>query len=273
VNIVLKRSLALVSRWWLVAVLAGIVAVTNQYWVGGATVYAEQNRERQAEAHEAILANELPAGVESWSSIGANGTAVRVLAVWSASALQGLTGWNLRRVYFVQDSVMLFLALVLIFLFFQGVAATNLAFVGMLYVAAVLPLTYFLHWFHPWDRPSLVLWALALLLLQRQRWVLLGVTLVVGVLVKYDIMIFPLWVLFAEFSARKPFRAFAIAGTLATVTFGTYATLVYLIPGACLAMTVIMFLKSNFPPTPPPPGGARSGRPEGSPPGRTHPGG
>jgi hypothetical protein len=209
----------------LAVALAAMASVANQYWVGGATIYSADLADRRARLHQAILTNRLPPGEESWSGMGGNGTNLRAATVRVAAAVQAATGWSLTRVYAVQDTVALFLALLLVFALLEAVAGSGLALVGLLYVAAVLPLTYFVHYFHPWDRPSLMMWVLALLLLRRRWWVPLAAALAVGVLIKPDIIIFPLLVFLVEVDVRRPVRALVVAGLLAVVTFGVYAAL------------------------------------------------
>ena len=95
-------------------------------------------------------------------ALGVNTTNIRIGTVYAAEAIHRATGLSISRVYRVMDTVALFAALPLVFWLFRRMASREYALLAMLYVGSILPLTYFLFYFHPWDRPTLVLWILML---------------------------------------------------------------------------------------------------------------
>ena len=218
--------------WWLIAVALSVsVTLTNQFWTGQLTFYASQREAARARLHHAIVTNTLPPGVLTWTELGANGSNVRLLAVWSAELLHRATGQSLARCYFVQDTLFLFAGCVLLFAFMGGYfgGATGLA--ALLYFGAVLPLTYVLHYFHPWDRPSLVAWLSALILARKGRTVALAAVLAIGMLVKYDILVFPGIVFLATWRGEGLVRAVVRSAPLLAITVGIYVALRWWIPG------------------------------------------
>jgi hypothetical protein len=174
--------------------------------------------------------NRLPAGV-TWSSFGGNGSNIRVGAVYLAEAAHRLTGARVATAYFVLDTVTLFCALLILFIYLQRWIETPLALLGVLYVCAVLPLTYALHFFHPWDRLSLLSWIVALHLLRDRRLFWFALALVVDVVVKYDIVLLP-GLYWLAFITRANWRSVTLkTSALFAVSFGTFAVLRVLLPG------------------------------------------
>jgi hypothetical protein len=220
-----------VPLWFLAAALSCSVTLTNQMWVGRMSIYASDQDVKRERLHYAFLNNRRPDGVQSWSSIGANGMNIRLLTVWMAEGVRRATGLTLAHSYFLIETGAVFVCCLLLFGFLESCCGTAFAFAGLLYFGCVLPLTYVLHYFHPWDKPSLAAWLLALLFTQQRKWVYLGLVLAVGMLIKYDILIFPLLVLFVEFR-RSTWRDTAlVVGLLTAVTLSIYIFLQWLAPG------------------------------------------
>lgn len=218
--------------WWLIVIaLSGAVTLTHQLWIGQLTIYAGQRTAARARLHQAILTNTLPPDVASWTELGANGSNLRLIPVWSAELLHRATGQSLERCYFVQDTIYLFAGCLLLFAFLAGCAGRGAGLVALLYFAAILPLTYVLHYFHPWDRPSLVVWLSALILAREGQTVALAAVLAVGMFVKYDILVFPALVFLAARRAEGLGKAIVRSAPLFAVTLGIYAALRWLIPG------------------------------------------
>lgn len=208
----------------LIAVLFALVStLVLQEWVGEATLYADGLAGKRLDLHRAILENEPPGG-GAWSDTGAKGTQLRVATVYLAEGISRL-GPSVLDAYRVIDTVSLFAALLLLMLFLRGFTDRRGTALATLYVVAVLPLTYLLHYFHPWDRPSLVLWLGFLILLRRCRigWAVL--LLVISVPVKFDTLFLPLlvgWVLLERTSRA---RALLVTAVLLALMWGEFAVL------------------------------------------------
>jgi hypothetical protein len=221
--------LRIVSALLLVA-LAGVITLILQVWVGGATLYDTQHDAQRSELHEFLFRNERPPG-RTWTDVGANTANVRVLTVYLAEGIRRISGLPISSIYRRIETAGLFLSLVGLFIYLRRWFPPAFALIGLLYVAAVLPLTYFLHYFHPWDRLWLLAWIVCLLLLREGRIALFAVVLAVGVTIKFDILVLPaLYFLVAV--DRHNFKG-VVARTLAlfVVALGTFAALTLLAPG------------------------------------------
>ena len=220
------------GAWWALALLLSCsLTLTNQVWVGRYTIYADEWAPDRARLHQAILSNSLPDGFTSWTNIGANGSNVRVLVVWAAEAIHRATGQSLRRAYWAIETIGLLVCCCLLFALMMRCAGAEVALASLLYFGSVLPLTYLFHYFHPWDRPALAVWLAALICTHQRRWALLAGVLAVGMLVKYDIIIFPAFVLLAEVPRVGWRRGFLRAGSFLALTVTLYLALKWAIPG------------------------------------------
>jgi hypothetical protein len=170
--------------------LSAVLTTTLQVWVGLHTYY-DTDQVRVQQLHDAIVAAQPPAE-KRWEDFGANGTALRRLAVLSVDAVHDASGVALKWVYFAQDSACLFLFFPLLFALLCRVAHPSVALIGVLYTSTVLVTTYHFGWFHPWDRPSQLVWVLALHAVLASRPAAFAGLLVVGMLIKYDMLLLPL---------------------------------------------------------------------------------
>lgn len=207
-------------RRLLVVSLCGVIVLINQRYVGSSTIYSPEFAARRDSAHERILNNRLPPG-KTWSDYGGKGTQARALTVWVAEGIHRQFGIGLLRVYFWMDTVALFAALVALFSLLRWWVAPPLALVGLLYVGVILPLTYALHYFHPWDRVSFLLWIGLIELLRRERLALFAALLVLAMFVKYDVILLPGLYFLVHFRT-KPRAAFVVTAALFALTMGTY---------------------------------------------------
>lgn len=207
------------------------IAATNVFWIGSATLYSPDLEMRRAILHEAILVGKLPAGVNSWSSLGANSAAMRPLVSWIADGLVG-AGFSLDRSYQLIEFVSIVAALALLFELMKRSTSTDRALLACGWVAAVLPLSYFLHYFHPWDKPSLALWLIAVLLMLDDRILFASIAIALAVLVKFDAVVLPLLYVLL-FAGRATWKRFVPRLTvLTTAAVVPFTTLVMLRPTA-----------------------------------------
>lgn len=233
-------------RALLLVLLSAVITLILQGWVGDATIYSTTFATRRLQAHDVILHNRLPAGISTWRSIGSNGVNVRIATVYLAEGIHRVTAVPLAKVYWGIDSLALFVSLLLLFKLLCRSAPTEYALIGLLYVAAVLPLTYFLHVFHPYDRVSLLCWVSLLHLLRDRRMALFAVVLALSITVKYDTLLLPVLYLLCYVS-RENWRP-VVLGTAAlfAVSFGVYITLRILIPGGFEARSVLEQVRNNL---------------------------
>jgi len=220
------------SNWLAILLLvltAGSITIGLQSSVGNTTIYAKDLEQRRAELHDAILANKAPGG-KSWDAVGAATTNLRVGVVYLAEGIRKTSGLSLNKVYFLLDAVFLFSALVGLFFYLRKWLPDIYCLAGVLYLCSILPLTYFWHYFQPWDRPQLALWILLLYLLREGRLVFLGLCLAVSVIVKFDTIVLPGLYFFAHVSRDRWQRVTLESVGLSVIALGTYVGLKWLFP-------------------------------------------
>jgi hypothetical protein len=217
---------------FLAIVWATTLTLMLQFWVGGRTIYGVDVRERVEGAHHAMLIN-VPPGGDTWAATGSNGVNIRIIPVLLAEMVHRGTGLSIPKSYFLTDSLFLLVGLLLLLGYtrlFTDLSTTLIVVTG---IAALLPLTYQLFWFHPWDRVSLVSWILLLWLLFERRLLPFALLLPLAVAVKYDIMLLPgLHMLRSLLESRRiVVRDWLLGSGLLTVGIGTYMVLRVLRPG------------------------------------------
>jgi len=222
------------------------MTLIGQKWVGGATLYEPELWPDREEMHDAILHNTLPDSAPTWNSIGANGLNVRLLTVWAAEGIHRITGQRVQRAYLLIETVALLACCLLLYAFLERYAGWPFALGSLLYWGTVLPLTYFNHRFHPWDKPSIAVWLLALICTLHQRWWALAAVLVVGVMTKYDILVFPALV-FLAYRNTAPLKNVVLRSALLLgLTVSTLMFLRWLAPGGVEPRSLMTLVVSNL---------------------------
>jgi len=166
----------------LIALVAAIITVVR---VSDLSVYSVDNTHKRGELHRAILQNH-PPGDGSWNASGANNLNVRVAVVWIAEHLSKMTGKSTEFIYRAIDLTALFVGLLTIQGLLKHLYSPVEAIFGLLLFCLLLPLTALDHYFHPWDRPMLFLWAAMILALMNKRVVLFAILYTISVIMKFD---------------------------------------------------------------------------------------
>jgi hypothetical protein len=234
------------TGWLLAIALSGSITLTEQKWVGGMSIYAPERLAVREMMHEAILHNRLPDSVSTWESVGANGLNIRLLTVWTAEALHRLTGTSIQRSYLLIETMALFGGCLLLYAFLEPYTGWPFALASLLYWGSVLPLTYLHHNFHPWDKPSIALWLLALICARQRWWWRLAAVLVIGVATKYDILVFPILV-FLAFRRTEPWTlTVPRTALLLAVTVSTFLLLRWFLPNGMEPRPVFDQVRTNL---------------------------
>jgi hypothetical protein len=214
----------------LLMILIGMLTVTLQRWVGYFTIYEDQLAEKRLMQHNAILNNEPPLG-KKWDESGANRTNVRVFAVYLAEVVHRVTGVPVLRTYVLLDTVALACVFAVLFAYVRAWVPPPIALLGLLYFAFVVTLTYHLHYFHPWDRLSLLCWILGAMFIKDDRYVPLLLLLPIAVTVKWDIIALPALYLLAHWSRGRRTSVALRTLALAAVSATTLLALAKAFPG------------------------------------------
>jgi hypothetical protein len=211
-----------VLRVALLLILAGVLTVTQQRWVGYYTIYDHALAEKRLALHNAILHNEPPLG-KTWREIGANRTNIRILAPYLAEGAHLATGIPVLKVYALLDTVTLFSIFLVLFAYLSAWLPPSFALVGLLYFAFVSTLTYHLHYFQPWDRLSLLCWLVGTILIRDNRLIALLVLLPIAITVKWDIIALPglYWLAYWSRGSHRSvmLRTLALAGVSVVTVF------------------------------------------------------
>lgn len=217
-------------RTILLLVTTGIVSLLSTKWVGGVTIYAKEMEEKRLFVHTAVVENRLPEG-RTWESYGSNALNIRIAVPYAVDALHRATGVGILALYRAIDLVCIFVFLNLYFLYLRRWFDWMWCAMALLFMAALLPMTYLFHAFQGWDRPSCVLWMVLLLLLRDRRLVLFTVALVASVFVKFDTILLPLLYWLCLVTRARFWRTSLETAGLFALTFGLYYGLQKLIPG------------------------------------------
>ncbi len=220
-----RRILGIVALFWLLAT----VTIGLQAWLGDITIYSAKLEGPREDLHFAILANKAPNG-GTWAEVGALSTQKRVGVVYIAEGLRRVTGLAVGKIYKLLDSIFLFISLLAFFLYLRIWFSDIYCLLGVMYLCASLPLTYFFQLFHPWDRLQLAIWILLLYLVATRKFVPLAVCLVASVFVKFDTILMPLFYGMIYFRGNSKKTAAYETLFLMFLSFGTYILIGYAYP-------------------------------------------
>ncbi|MFO1430754.1 MAG: hypothetical protein U1F76_11530 [Candidatus Competibacteraceae bacterium] len=195
-----------------------------QQWVGGETIYSDNYKADRLQLHEAILHNKPPEGL-SWSSMGAGSTNTRVFSVYLAYTMNMLTHIPVLDVYKAMDTVTLFITFILLFLYLKKWFNDSYCLIGVFYFFYACVLTYFLYYFHPWDRISLLSWLIMLFLLRENKILLFALVLAVSVTIKYDVIFLPALYWLYNFSWDNWKKTTPVTLGLFAISFGVFGIL------------------------------------------------
>ncbi|MBL8532551.1 MAG: hypothetical protein JNL33_01745 [Betaproteobacteria bacterium] len=218
-------------RHLFVLAICAIVTLISQGWIGAETIYSKELAVKRSELHFAILNNTPPEG-KTWSEIGARSTNIRIASIFAAEFLRKSIGADVAQAYFLLDSAFLFVALVALYAYLRFWFSPQWAFGGLLGMALLLPLTYFLHYFHPWDRPGLLAWIILLHLVRAFRLLPLLVALPASILIKYDTLVMPALYLIAGLRTERKWSAAVGAVLLGAAGLATYSLLCRYFPNS-----------------------------------------
>jgi hypothetical protein len=227
----------------LLALYAAILAYTHITYVGDLTLYSGAQETARAAAHDALVHNQSP--VQGWNAIGGDGINIRIAVPYAVEAAHRYTGVAVGTLYKATDLLALWVTLLLLFVYLRRWFEPTLSLLAITFVAALLPLTFAFHYYHPWDRAGLLAWLLALFALRDQRWILFACAMLVAMLIKYDAIVLPILYFLAH--ARRDNWPRILRETLPAVivALGSYVLLRALLPGGSEARDIFHHLARN----------------------------
>src|SRR5687768_1556677 len=240
-----RSSWRLTIRRLAIVGLIGAATLTMQQRIGDVTICQPLNRAKAETLHRSILANQPPPGL-TWDSLGANGTNIRLGAVLIAEGVHRAVGLSIPRSYLLLDTLYLALGLLLFVRYLSGWFRDEYVLIGTLYFIGVLPLTFFLQSYHPWDRLALVFWLLLLLALRAERMLIFAVLLPLSVAIKYDSVLLPGLYFLANVKPSSWRRTTLITAGLFVLSFGTYLGLQLLRTGGFASKSIVEQIGLNF---------------------------
>lgn len=226
-------------------VLAGVLSLIIVKWIGDVTVYMPADAAKRADYHQAILDNQ-PVEGKSWMEMGAEGLNVRVLTVYVAEQLHVKFDKDLEFIYRLIDLVCVFALLLIVHAYlrhwFDELGATT----GMLLLGALLPLSMFQHLFHPWDKPSILLWATMGLMLCKGWLAGFCIAYALSVVVKFDALTAAAMIWFAGVSRQTLVRPTVVSGAVLAMGLVIFEILLTYLPGGVGPRDVMDQLQRNY---------------------------
>ncbi len=208
--------------------LAATITLALQAWLGAVTIYSPDLDGIRLTMHRAIIANTPPEG--GWAAIGGAAVNIRITAVHAAQLLHEASGFSILRSYMILDTVFLFIALIGIALYLQRWMSPAWCLLGMLYSASILPLSYFEHFFHPWDRMHLVVWLLILAAIRDARFWGVFLGLAAAMTIKFDTVLIALLYGMTHIGRDRVARTLIECAALVVVAWAVLAVLHWALP-------------------------------------------
>jgi hypothetical protein len=226
----------------LIALVAAIITVVR---VSNLSVFSADNTHKRGELHRAIVEND-PPGDGTWGDSGANNVNVRVAVVLIVEQLSKVTGKSTDFIYRAIDLATLFVALLSIQALLKHWYSPVDAILGLLLFCLLLPLTALDHYFHPWDRPMLLLWAAMILALVNKRIVLFALLFTISVIMKIDSILAAGMIFFVYAGPDNWRRATGTTLIVAAVGVVPLAALLILFPGGQEPIDVVQQVSRNI---------------------------
>jgi len=244
-----KTSLKDLAKPLLLLAFAFVITMTLQGWVGKYTIYQDSLNELRLEFHNAILEDKLPEWYPSWATPGGNATTARVFVVFLADLIHQITSLDLNRIYWLIDFTCLFAIIIALFTYLKKWFDNLYCTIGVLYFCSILPLTYFLYDFHPWDRLSLLTWIFLLYLIREEKLLAFVGVQAISITIKADTVLLPGLYFLYRISREHWQKTSVTTLFMFTVSFGVYFLLLYMRPGGTdsgIYEQVLIQVKRNF---------------------------
>jgi hypothetical protein len=236
-NVWIKRAL--------LVLLMGIVTIVQVNFVGDTTIYSLKSANIREELHESVVHNQPPAG--GWASRGANDAMnIRIAIPYLVEFLHNRTGIGVLRLYKGVDLICIWLALIIFFAYLIDQFTVWESTLACLYFAAILPLTFALHVYHPYDRASLVAWLLAIWCARARRFWAFSAVTIGAVLIKYDAIVLPGLYFLGNATLQTWRKYFFQSLAIGVILFAIFLSLFLILSGSYVRIDYIDQILRNF---------------------------
>lgn len=218
------------TRILLLVTFAGVITIALQGWVGVNTIYSKRLAMKRQVLHNAIVKNRPPEGY-TWRTLGAKSVQIRIFTVFLAEKIHQITKCDLNRIYMTMDTLCIFAIIIALFAYLQEWFDNLYCLVGVLYFCCFLPLTYFHHYFHPWDRLSLLVWIFLLYLIREGKTLIFAIVLAISITIKFDTILLPGLYFLCKISRENWQKTSLSTAALFIISFGVYYLLIRMFPG------------------------------------------
>jgi hypothetical protein len=160
--------------------------------------------------------------------------------------LGGTHSFFKRGLYKGIDLICIWLVLIVFFAYLHEQFTAWESALACLYFAAILPLTFAFHFYHPYDRASLVAWLLGIWCARAQRFWEFSAVTILAVLIKYDAIVLP-GLYFYGNATPQTWRKYAFqASAIGIILFSMFVGLFLLLSGFYVWIDYADLILRNF---------------------------
>jgi hypothetical protein len=186
--------------WRGVNLLAFIAVLTTslQHWVGQSTIYSEKYASIRPKVHDLLVRRTGETADNNLRDLESFGNERRVVIPWIAEGLVRLVGnreTSLPAIYYYMDYLFLYLSFLAFWFYLRRWFDQVYCLLGLSFLAVVFITTYHLHFFHPWDRPTFLLWIILAMLVRDDRMLIYLPVLALTLCTKFTACLFPVFYL------------------------------------------------------------------------------
>jgi hypothetical protein len=235
-NVLIKRAL--------LVLLMGVVSIVAVNFVGDTTIYSLKLANIREELHESIIHNHPPAG--GWTERGAYALNIRIAIPFLVQFLHDETGIRLLQLYKGVDLVCIWLSFIIFFTYLREQFTAWESALACFYFAAILPLTFAFHFYHPYDRASLLVWLLGIWCARARRFWEFSAVAIVAVLIKYDAIVLPGLYFLGNTTARTWRKYLFQSSAIGIILFAIFAGLLLRLVGVHVKVDFLAQILRNF---------------------------
>ncbi len=175
-------------------VFIAVLVTTLQHWVGKETLYSATFASMRQETHDFLVGRRQQTNDSNLTELGSFGNERRVVIPWLVEVVSRLTGnreSSIPAIYYYTDYVCLYASLLLFWFYLRHWFDELHSLLGLTFVAVALITTFHEHFFHPWDRPTFLLWIVMAMLVRNNRLFLYLPILALTLCTKFTAVLFP----------------------------------------------------------------------------------